>query len=204
MLPLIDAGASAHGYASDITRTYAAAGHDEFQAMIDAVDAAQQHMCAAVRAGFDYRQLHVDAHLALMGILKDFGVIKVSPEAALATGVSAAFFPHGIGHLIGLQVHDVAGFAASDAGGRIERPAGHPYLRLTRVLQPGMVVTIEPGVYFVDMLLDEVKKAGNAASVDWDRVEFFRPYGGIRIEDDVLCTEGEADNLTRPAFAAAH
>ncbi len=201
---LIDAGASAHGYASDITRTYAAAGHDEFQAMIDAVDAAQQHMCAAVRAGFDYRQLHVDAHLALMGILKDFGVIKVSPEAALATGVSAAFFPHGIGHLIGLQVHDVAGFAASDAGGRIERPAGHPYLRLTRVLQPGMVVTIEPGVYFVDMLLDEVKKAGNAASVDWDRVEFFRPYGGIRIEDDVLCTEGEADNLTRPAFAAAH
>jgi len=199
---LIDAGASAHGYASDITRTYAAAGHDEFQALIDAVDAAQQKMCAAVRAGFDYKQLHVDAHLALMGILKDFGVITVSPEAALASGVSAAFFPHGIGHLIGAQVHDVAGFAASDRGGRIERPAGHPYLRMTRVLEPGMVVTVEPGVYFIDMLLDEVKKAGNAASVNWERVDFFRPYGGIRIEDEVLCTGGDADNLTRPVFAA--
>src|SRR5690606_39169101 len=104
---LIDAGASAHGYASDITRTYAAAGHDEFQASVDAVDAAQIRMCQAVRAGFDYRQLHVDAHLSLMGVLKDFGVINVSPETALATGVSAAFFPHGIGHLIGAQVHDV-------------------------------------------------------------------------------------------------
>ncbi len=199
---LIDAGASACGYASDITRTHAAAGHDEFQALIDAVDAAQRGMCAAVRSGFDYKQLHVDAHLALMGILKDFGVITVSPEAALASGVSAAFFPHGIGHLIGAQVHDVAGFAASDRGGRIERPAGHPYLRMTRVLEPGMVVTIEPGVYFIDMLLDEVKKAGNAASVNWARVDFFRPYGGIRIEDEVLCTDGEADNLTRPVFAA--
>ena len=199
---LIDAGASAHGYASDITRTYAAAGHDEFQAMIDEVDAAQQKMCAAVRAGVDYKQLHVDAHLALMGILKDFGVITGSPEAALASGVSAAFFPHGIGHLIGAQVHDVAGFAASDRGGRIERPAGHPYLRMTRVLEPGMVVTIEPGLYFIDMLLDEVKQAGNAASVNWERVDFFRPYGGIRIEDEVLCTGGDADNLTRPVFAA--
>ena len=198
---LIDAGASAHGYASDITRTYAAAGHDEFQAMIDAVDAAQQKMCAAVRAGVDYKQLHVDAHLALMGILKDFGVITGSPEAALASGVSAAFFPHGIGHLIGAQVHDVAGFAASDRGGRIERPAGHPYLRMTRVLEPGMVVTIEPGLYFIDLLLEEVKKNGHATSVDWARVDAFRPYGGIRIEDEVLCTGGDADNLTRPAFA---
>lgn len=200
---LIDAGASAHGYASDITRTHAAAGHDEFQAMIDAVDAAQQKMCAAVRAGFDYKQLHVDAHLSLMAILKDFGVINVSPEAALASGVSAAFFPHGIGHLIGAQVHDVAGFAASDRGGRIERPAGHPYLRMTRVLEPGMTVTIEPGLYFIDMLLDEVKQAGNGASVNWERVDFFRPYGGIRIEDEVLCTNGDADNLTRPAFATS-
>ena len=200
---LIDAGASAYGYASDITRTYAAAGHDEFQALVDAVDAAQIRMCQAVRAGFDYRQLHVDAHLSLMGILKDFGVINVSPETALATGVSAAFFPHGIGHLIGAQVHDVAGFAASETGGRIERPDGHPYLRLTRVLEPGMTVTIEPGLYFIDMLLDEVKQAGNAASINWERVDFFRPYGGIRIEDEVLCTDGEADNLTRPVFAAA-
>ncbi|MEE7561042.1 Xaa-Pro dipeptidase, partial [Xanthomonas sp. Kuri4-2] len=199
---LIDAGASAHGYASDITRTYAADPGSEFQALIDAVDAAQVGLGQAVRAGVDYRQLHVDAHLALMAILKDFGILTVSPEAALATGVSAAFFPHGLGHLIGLQVHDVAGFAADDRGGRIERPDGHPYLRLTRVLAPGMVVTIEPGVYFIDLLLDEVKRAGHAAGVDWRRVEQFKPYGGIRIEDEVVCTDGAPENLTRPVFAA--
>ena len=199
---LIDAGASHCGYAADITRTWAADRGSEFQAMVDAVDAAQQAMCAGVRAGADYRQLHVDAHLSLMGILRDFGVLKASPEAALASGVSAAFFPHGLGHPIGLQVHDVAGFAASDRGGTIARPEGHPYLRMTRMLEPGMVVTIEPGVYFIDMLLDEVNRNGHADSIDWARLEAFRPYGGIRIEDEVLCTAEAPDNLTRPAFAA--
>ncbi|MET0290673.1 MAG: Xaa-Pro dipeptidase [Pseudoxanthomonas sp.] len=200
---LIDAGADAGGYAADITRTHAADRGSEFQALIDAVDAAQQAMCRGVRAGTDYKQLHIDAHLTLAGILRDFDILKVSPEAALATGVSAAFFPHGLGHPIGLQVHDVAGFAQSDRGGRIERPPGHPYLRMTRLLEPGMVVTIEPGVYFVDMLLEGVRRNGHAESVNWSRVDVFRPYGGIRIEDEVLCTEGEADNLTRPAFEAA-
>ncbi|MFT4178141.1 MAG: Xaa-Pro dipeptidase [Thermomonas sp.] len=198
---LIDAGASFGGYACDITRTYSAQD-DEFAAMIAALDAAQLKMCDAVRAGFDYKQLHIDAHIALAAILRDFGVIKVSPEDALASGVSSAFFPHGIGHGIGLQVHDVAGFAASDAGGTIAKPEGHPYLRLTRVLEPGMVVTIEPGIYFIDMLLDELKQKGLSDAVDWDRVEAFKPYGGIRIEDDVVCTEGEPLNLTREAFAA--
>ncbi len=200
---LIDAGASEAGYACDITRTHAAEGHDEFQAMIDAIDTAQRKMCDQVRAGFDYKQLHLDAHLALAGVLRDAGVIKVDPQQALDSGVSSAFFPHGIGHGIGLQVHDVAGFAASDAGGTIDKPEGHPYLRLTRVLEPGMVVTIEPGIYFIDMLLDELKEKGLADSVDWDVVERFKPYGGIRIEDDVVCTDGEPVNLTREGFAQA-
>jgi Xaa-Pro dipeptidase len=200
---LIDAGGSHGGYACDITRTYSANPADEFQAMVDAVDAAQQGMCAQVRAGVDYKQLHLDAHLALAGILRDFGIIKVSPEAALATGVSSTFFPHGIGHGIGLQVHDVAGFAASDAGGTIPRPDGHPYLRLTRVLEPGMVVTIEPGIYFIDMLLDALRQGPHADAVDWARVDAFRPYGGIRIEDDVVCTDGDPLNLTREGFAQA-
>ncbi|WP_045769790.1 Xaa-Pro dipeptidase [Xanthomonas albilineans] len=205
---LIDAGACAHGYASDITRTYAADTDSEFQALIDAVDAAQQRMGQNVRAGVDYKQLHLDAHLVLMGVLKDFGILTVSPEAAVASGVSgvsgvsATFFPHGLGHPIGLQVHDVGGFAASDRGGRIERPDGHPYLRMTRTLEPGMVVTIEPGLYFIDMLLDALKQTSHAASVDWTRVAQFKPYGGIRIEDEVVCTEDEPENLTRPAFAA--
>ena len=199
---LIDAGASFGGYAADITRTYSA-DDDEFAAMIRAVDAAQLAMCDAVRAGTDYRQIHLDAHLALATILKDFGVITTSPEAAVQSGVSSAFFPHGIGHGIGLQVHDVAGFAESDRGGTIPKPDGHPYLRLTRTLQPGMVVTIEPGIYFIDMLLDELKAKGLGDAVDWARVDAFKPYGGIRIEDDVACTDGAPINLTREAFAAA-
>ena len=198
---LIDAGASFGGYAADITRTYSAID-DDFAAMIRAVDAAQLRMCDAVRAGTDYRQIHLDAHLALAGILADFGVITTSAEAAVASGVSRAFFPHGIGHGIGLQVHDVAGFAESDRGGLIPKPDGHPYLRLTRVLQPGMVVTIEPGIYFIDMLLDELKAKGLGNSVDWARIDAFKPFGGIRIEDDVVCTDDAPINLTREAFAA--
>lgn len=200
---LIDAGGSHRGYACDITRTYAADPGGEFQAMIDAVDAAQRGMCAQVRAGTDYKRIHLDAHLALARILREFELIHVAPDVAVETGVSSAFFPHGIGHGIGLQVHDVAGFAASDSGGSIAKPDGHPYLRLTRILEPGMVVTIEPGIYFIDMLLEELKNKGLGPSVNWDRVAQFKPYGGIRIEDDVVCTEGESVNLTREGFAVA-
>ena len=200
---LIDAGASFHGYACDITRTYAADTGSEFQALVDAMDAAQLRMCDEVRAGFDYRQLHLNAHLAIAGIMRDFGICRLSPEAAVETGVSSVFFPHGIGHGIGLQVHDVAGFAESDRGGTLPKPAGHPYLRLTRVLQPGMVVTIEPGLYFIDLLLDELRQGPRAGDVDWARIEAFKPYGGIRIEDDVVCTEAAPVNLTREGFASA-
>jgi Xaa-Pro dipeptidase len=199
---LIDAGAGFSGYASDITRTYAFDRNGEFQALINAMDNAQQAMCAQVRAGFDYKQLHLDAHLSIARILHDFRLINVTPEVAVETGVSSAFFPHGIGHGIGLQVHDVAGFAESDRGGTIPKPAGHPYLRLTRVLEPGMAVTIEPGLYFIDMLLEELKDKGLGPSVNWDRVAAFKPFGGIRIEDDVVCTESDPINLTREQFAA--
>ena len=199
---LLDAGASHGGYAADVTRTHAADRGGEFQAFIDAIDGAERAMCAQVRPGVDYRQLHLDAHLALAGVLREFGLVHCSPEEAVASGLSSSFFPHGIGHGLGLQVHDVAGFAASDAGGTIDRPQGHPYLRLTRELAPGMVVTIEPGLYFADMLLEDLRAGDNARLVDWDRVEAFRPFGGVRIEDNVVCTDGEPVNLTREAFAA--
>ena len=138
----------------------------------------------------------------LMGVLKDFGVITVSPEAAVATGVSAAFFPHGLGHPIGLQVHDVAGFQDED-GQLIPRPEGHPFLRMTRTLAPGMVVTIEPGIYFIPTLLAKLREKPQAKAVDWKRIGHFLPFGGVRIEDEVHCTAGEPENLTRDAFAAA-
>ncbi len=197
---LIDAGASFHGYAADITRTYAYDAASDFQQLIDAVDKAQTAMGQQVRDGVDYKQLHLDAALTLMGILRDFDVITCDAQSAVESGVSFAFFPHGVGHQLGLQVHDVAGFAASDRGGRIERPATAPALRLTRVLEPGMVVTIEPGLYFIDMLLEDAKAKGLGNQINWKRVDEFRPFGGIRIEDNVLCTTGEAENLTRPVF----
>jgi Xaa-Pro dipeptidase len=199
---LIDAGAAFHGYASDITRTHAADGNGEFHALIDAIDVAQRGFVAKVRAGQSYPDLHVHAHLVLGGILEEHGFIRMSAEAALEGGVTSTFFPHGLGHPIGLQVHDVAGFQASDHGGTLPRPPGHPYLRMTRALEPGMVVTIEPGLYFIDMLLAELKNRPAAKDVDWAKVDAFRKYGGIRIEDDVVCTEDEPENLTRDAFAA--
>jgi Xaa-Pro dipeptidase len=200
---LIDAGASFHGYASDITRTYAAPSAGEFQTLVDAVDHAQLGFVAKVRNGQSYPELHDHAHHVLAGILRDQDFIRMSPEGAVESGVSTAFFPHGLGHPIGLQVHDVAGFQKDDSGGTIPRPAAHPYLRFTRTLEPRMVVTIEPGIYFIDLLLAKLKDKPQSKDINWDKVDKFRRYGGIRIEDDVVCTTGEPENLTRDAFAAA-
>jgi len=200
---LIDAGASFHGYGSDITRTYAAPHASEFQALIDAVDAAQRGFVAKVKKGQSYPELHIHAHHALAGILREQDFIRLSPESAVETGVSSIFFPHGLGHMLGLQVHDVAGFQKDENGGTIPRPPGHPYLRFTRTLEPRMVTTIEPGIYFIDLLLAELKNKPQARDVNWDKVDAFRRFGGIRIEDDVVCTDGAPENLTRDAFAAA-
>ncbi len=200
---LIDAGASFHGYASDITRTCAGADAAEFQSLIDAMDQAQRGFCAKVRKGQKYADLHVHAHYVLAQILRDFGFVRSSAEGAVETGITSTFFPHGLGHYIGLQVHDVGGFQENDAGGFVARPPGHPYLRLTRTLDAGQVMTIEPGLYFIDMLLAELKRTPASQDVNWDKVDAFRRYGGIRIEDDVVCTDGEPENLTRDAFAAA-
>ena len=200
---LIDAGGTFHGYNSDITRTHASPGAGEFQSLVDAAEKAQQGFCAKVRAGQSYPELHLHAHHVLMQVLHDQGFITCSAEAAVANGISSAFFPHGLGHLIGLQVHDVAGFARDESGDTIPKPEGHPYLRCTRTLAPGMAVTIEPGLYFIDMLLAELQAKPAAKDVAWARVDAFRKYGGVRIEDDVVCTEGEPLNLTREAFAAA-
>lgn len=198
---LIDAGASHNGYAADITRSYAQED-DEFAALIQAVDKVQQSLCEKVSDGVDFRELHLQAHRELGGVLHEAGILKVSVDEALEKGITSTFFPHGLGHLIGLQVHDVGGLSASDAGGRVARPEGHPYLRMTRRLQNGMVVTIEPGIYFIDMLLEQLNSRGLGTSVDWHRINHFKPYGGIRIEDDVLCDADGAVNLSREAFAA--
>jgi Xaa-Pro dipeptidase len=197
---LIDAGATQQGYASDITRTYAAhAG--AFQDMITAMDELQQGLCADMRAGVDYRDMHLAAHQRIATVLAEFGVIRCSADAAVESGLSSVFFPHGLGHFLGIQTHDVAGLIAEASGTEIPRPEGHPFLRLTRVLEPGNVLTVEPGLYFIDSLLERWRAEGDAAAVDWDRVDELRPCGGIRIEDNVVVTDSEPLNLSRQAFA---
>jgi Xaa-Pro dipeptidase len=120
----------------------------------------------------------------------------------VASGLSAVFYPHGLGHFLGLQTHDVAGLIADAAGTPIPRPEGHPFLRLTRKLEAGNVLTIEPGLYFVEPLLRKWRANGDIAAINWDKVEALAPYGGVRIEDNMLVTAGEPRNLTREAFAS--
>jgi Xaa-Pro dipeptidase len=199
---LIDAGASCRGYASDITRTYSY-DSGEFSALITRMDSLQRELCSEVRPGVDYVDIHLSAHRKIARALRDAGLIRAEADNAVESGVTSVFFPHGVGHLIGLQVHDVSGFAIDETGAQRARPAGHPFLRLTRKLEPGFVVTIEPGIYFIDMLLREARNKPIGNDINWNRVEALHPYGGIRIEDDVVCTEGAPENLTRAAFAAA-
>lgn len=198
---LIDAGAQFHTYAADVTRSYAASDGD-FAALIAGMELLQLQLCAQVRNGVDYANIHLDAHQRIASLLHDSGVITLPAADAVTSGLSGVFFPHGVGHLLGLQVHDVAGFSIDAQGTRKPAPAGHPYLRLTRTLEPGFVVTIEPGLYFIDMLLDQARDSAHGKHINWRRVEEFRPYGGIRVEDNVACTAGESENLTRNAFAA--
>jgi Xaa-Pro dipeptidase len=197
---LIDAGATVHAYASDITRTYAA-GPGDFADMIVAMDEMQRAVCADVVMGMDYRKLHLRAHLDIAGILHEFGVINQSPEAAVESGLSSVFYPHGLGHFLGLQTHDVAGLIADADGTPIPRPDGHPFLRLTRDLEPGNVLTIEPGLYFIEPLLRQWRESGDVSAINWDRVDALTPNGGIRIEDNILVTGAAPRNLTRDAFA---
>ena len=198
---LIDAGATVHGYACDITRTYTSET-GEFADLIAAMDTMQLDLCAAVVKDLDYRDLHLRAHLDIAGILKDFNIIRPSAEDAVASGLSAVFYPHGLGHFLGLQTHDVAGLIADVDGTPIPRPEGHPFLRLTRTLEAGNVLTIEPGLYFIEPLLRKWRENGDIAAINWDKVDALAPFGGIRIEDDIVVTDGAPLNLTRDAFAA--
>ena len=198
---LIDAGASYHGYASDITRTYSRE-KNEFQDLIDGMNTAQLALCDMVRPNVNYIDIHLMAHRKVAELIHQFGFVReLDVDGILETRISSTFLPHGVGHLIGLQVHDVAGFAADRSGKTIPKPEGHPFLRLTRVVEPGWTFTIEPGFYFIEPLLTELKASPNAKYVNWEKVDAFRKFGGIRIEDDVLVTETGHDNMTRRAFA---
>jgi Xaa-Pro dipeptidase len=198
---LIDAGCEFAGYASDITRTHAAADPD-FAALIARMDRMQQQLTAAVRAGVDWRDIQLKAHELTAEVLREADIIRCAADEAVASGLTQVFLPHGIGHLLGLEVHDVGGFMAAADGGDIPRPQGHPYLRLTRVLEQGFVVTMEPGIYFIPQLLEAARAQARGQSINWARVGQLAKFGGIRIEDDLAITHEGCENLTRDAFRA--
>ena len=197
---LIDAGCTFHAYASDVTRTYASEP-GEFAELISAMDEMQRSLSGQVRAGLDYRDLHMLAHRKIAELLVSFKLIKLSAEDAVVSGLSGVFYPHGLGHFLGLQTHDVAGLI-DNSGHKINPPDGHPFLRLTRVLEAGNVLTIEPGLYFIEPLLRNWREGRNANDINWAKVDELAPYGGIRIEDNVQQAQffqpGDAEFAGRP------
>ncbi len=195
-LLLIDAGAQFGGYASDVTRTMVVGADptDEQEFLWKLVLSAQQQTIDMCRPGIVWREVHLAAARILGAGLVEMGLLRGDPAELVTQGAVALFFPHGLGHLLGLSVHDITSVPYS------REPSDDPLLsRLgpNRLLEPGMVTTVEPGIYFIDALLgDPARREKFAESVVWERVDELRGFGGIRIEDDVLVTDGDPEVLT--------
>lgn len=197
---LIDAGANEHGYASDITRTFTR-HDDDFNALISDLDTMEQQLCRSAMTGVSYKDLHQDTLAGIAALLNKHKICSLGVEEQLAKRIPQVFFPHGLGHLLGLQVHDVGGHQIDQAGTLSKPDDSAPFLRLTRTLEKNMVITIEPGLYFIPMLIDKMQADVSNHGCDMARIQHFMPYGGIRIEDNVVVKNDQPENLTRIAFS---
>jgi Xaa-Pro dipeptidase len=196
---LVDAGARYLGYGSDITRTYArgdSPGARRFADLIDRMDKLQHSVVARIAPGKPYEQLHDESHQLLAQVLLDAQLCHGSADELVARGITRVLFPHGLGHSLGVMVHDV--------GMKLRPPKPeNPFLRNTSTIEVGQVFTIEPGLYIIDALIDQVRKDDRAGLVDWGALDELRSFGGIRIEDNVLVEAKGVRNLTREAYAGA-
>jgi Xaa-Pro aminopeptidase len=195
-LVLGDFGAeTALHYAGDLTRTFpvdarfTARQRDVYQVVLEA----QQHALSLLRPGVRYVDVHLATCRRLTDGLKDLGLMQGDTEEAVAQGAHALFFPHGLGHLMGLDVHDMENLGEDYVGYseevRRSTQFGTAYLRLARRLEPGFVLTVEPGIYFIPPLIHQWKRAGrHTAFIRYEALRRYRNFGGIRIEDDVLIT----------------
>ena len=194
-LVLVDSGGEYRGYASDITRTYPVSGaFTPEQAELYAV--VREALAAATRAckpDAEWREVHrTAAHVVGEG-LAAFGLLRGTAESLFERGAVSLFFPHGIGHMVGLGVRDAGGVLRD----REPPGPGFPPLRVDLPLRPGYTMTVEPGIYFIPALLgDSSRRAELADVVDWDRVDALLGFGGIRLEDNVLITETGCEVLT--------
>jgi Xaa-Pro aminopeptidase len=194
-LLLIDAGGEFRGYASDVTRTYPTSGEftgeqAELYGLVRKAGRAAIDCCAP---GTEFREVHRTAALVIAEGLVSFGLLRGEPESLVEQQAVSLFFPHGVGHMVGLGIRD----AGEVLPGRTQDPDEFPKLRVDLPLLPGHVVTIEPGIYFVPALLDDpALRERHHNAVNWDRVESLYDFGGIRIEENVLVTEGGHEVLT--------
>jgi Xaa-Pro dipeptidase len=193
---LNDSGAEYHGYASDITCSYPVNGRftAEQRAVYEAVLAANRAVQRVMKPGVSWPDMHRLSYRVVTEHLRDMGLVRASLDEAIEKHVPALFMPHGLGHLMGLDVHDVGGYP--EGVNRIDAP-GIRSLRCGRDLEAGMVITVEPGIYFIDALLEPaLADPAVAALLNVDRVRRFLGFGGVRIEDDVVVTPTGAENLT--------
>ena len=192
---LADCGASVRGYVADVTRTWASkAAHPLFVQLLQALERIQQELCAEVKSDVPFYDLHYHAHEKIAALLIETQLLRdVSCAEAIASGLSKIFFPHGLGHLLGLQTHDVG-------GERLPCPYAKPLLPVFAnmsfkgKLTVDEVITIEPGIYFIPMLLDQQR---DNPKLNHPLIDALRPCGGIRIEDNVHVKEDTSINLTR-------
>jgi len=196
-LVLMDAGAERRGYDCDVTRTYPVSG--DFSAEQADVYAlvlqAQRAAIGRCRAGVEYRDIHLAAALDVAQGLVDAGFLRGHAADLVEQGASALFFPHGIGHMVGLGVRDAGGYLPGRS--RSDAPALR-FLRIDLPLEPGHVVTIEPGIYFPPHVLEDPEiRRRHRDTVVWNRVDTLRGFGGIRIEDNVLILDDGNEVLTR-------
>lgn len=193
---VLDSGAEtpAH-YASDITRTIPVSGSFSSQqrSIYECVLRAQTGALAAIKPGVPYRDVHLGAARSFVTDLTALGLMKGDADEAVAAGAHALFFPHGLGHMMGLDVHDMENLGEDivgyGAGYERSTQFGLGYLRLARPLEPGFVLTVEPGLYFIPALIDQWKAEGrHVAFYNWTEIVKFRDARGCRLEDDLLVT----------------
>lgn len=192
---LIDSGAQMDRYVTDVTRTYVAGRASPFQRdLYQAVLGAQQRACDKCRAGVEWKDLHFATAADLMCSLAAMGIVRGDPHALVEQEVHTLFYPHGLGHMVGLGVRDASGLEPGRS--RDLRP-GLRSLRMDLILREGYVVTVEPGLYFIPAILQDYgRRTRYANAVNWTVVDRYLHIGGVRIEDNLLVTAGEPVNLT--------
>ncbi len=195
---LLDAGAEYNGYAADLSRTWSMNSDNDYAALIKDVNTEQLALIDTLKAGVRYTDYHIQFHHQIAKLLQRHQLVSgMSEEAMVAANITGPFMPHGLGHPLGLQVHDVAGFMQDDTGTHLAAPEQYTALRCTRILEPGMVLTIEPGIYFIESLLAPWRSGQYSNNFNWQKIDALKPFGGIRIEDNVVIHENNIENMTR-------